>query len=139
MIHISKNIFRKSSRGYIALFSVIGLGAIGLSITLSLLLSGALALKSGFDVEQKGKSRLAATACAEEALQAILDTGVIEATSSLAVGSSTCTYVITSTSTYYYLVKAQGISGVATTKINIILASSSPRIKLSSWEEVADF
>lgn len=135
---ISSHTIFKSSKGYIALFSVIVLGAVGLVVTISLLLTGIGAQKSGLEVQRKSQSRMAATTCAEEALEQILDTGATSGTSSMTIGSSTCTYTITSTTTFP-LVQALGNYGGSVTKINVILASSSPRIKLSSWQEVTDF
>ena len=124
--------------GYIALLSVIALGTVGLAITLSLLMGGIIFSKSNFEVQQKIQSRMAATSCAEEAMQQILDSGVETGSGSLTIGSSTCSYTISSTSTNL-LVQAVGTSTSIVTRINVILASSTPRIKLSSWQEVGDF
>jgi hypothetical protein len=129
---------RKSREGYVALLSVIALGAVGLAITVSLLTSGITFSKTNFEVQQKIQSRMAATSCAEEAMQQILDTGIETGSGILTIGSSTCSYTISSTSTNL-LVQAVGTSTSVVTRLNIILASSTPRIKLSSWQEVGDF
>ncbi|MCF7843440.1 hypothetical protein K9M47_00915 [Candidatus Gracilibacteria bacterium] len=127
------------NRGYIALFSVIILGAIGLGVTVSLLLSGLSSSRTNFQLQQKSEARAVASTCAEEALQQILDTGIISGSATTTLSPDVfCTYVITSTGSQP-LIQAKGVSGIATSKINVILASSTPRIKLSSWQEVVDF
>lgn len=129
-----------SPRGYVALISVIMLSAIGLVITVSLLTSNILLSKTALVSQRKNEARLAATSCAEEALQNILDTGIDIGTGTVSlVGSSTCIYTIASTSSADRVVFATGYSGDATSKILIYLASSTPKIKLSSWKEVSDF
>jgi hypothetical protein len=137
-----KTVIRKqkasSPRGYIALLSVIALGAVGLAITTSLILTGILSSRTNFAIQQQIQARIAATSCAEEALRQILDTEITSGTGTLTFESSSCVYTITSTSSSP-LVQAEGISGAVISKINVILASSSPRIKLSSWQEVGDF
>lgn len=125
-------------KGYVALLSVIALGTVGLAITVSLLMNGVTFSKSSFEIQKKIQSRMAATSCAEEAMQQILDSGIEEGNGTLTIGSSTCSYVISSTSTSL-LVQAVGTSTDVVTRINVILASSTPTIKLSSWQEVTDF
>jgi hypothetical protein len=129
---------KSSPRGYIALLSVIALGAVGLAVTTSLLLTGLLSSRTNFTMQQKIQARMAATSCAEEALRQILDTEITSGTGTLMFETGSCTYTVTSTSSSP-LVQAQGVSGTAVSKINVILASSTPRIKLSSWQEVEDF
>ncbi|MEN9881426.1 MAG: hypothetical protein RLZZ308_609 [Candidatus Parcubacteria bacterium] len=126
-------------RGYIALFSVIVLGAIGTAITVSLLLSGIGASQTGLVLAEKTQARMTATSCAEEVLQQILDTGIDTGTGSMSIGSSTCTYTIISTGIESMLVQVEGIQGKAHSKMSVVVASSTPRIKLSSWQEVSGF
>lgn len=136
---VSFQINNRFNRGYIALFSVIVLGVIGLAITVSLLLNGILSSRIGLDLQQKNQARMSATSCAEEALQQILDVGITSGTGTLTLNTSTCIYIILSTSSQSITVQATGFSGQAVSKINITTSSSTPRIKLSSWQEVADF
>lgn len=127
------------NRGYIALFSVIILGSVGLAVTVSLLLNGILSARLGFDLQQKNQARMSATSCAEEALQQILDNGITSGTGSLTLDTSSCNYTILSTSSQTITVQSTGFSGTMVSKINVIVSSSTPRIKLSSWQEVGDF
>ena len=137
--NLETNTIRPNRKGYVALMSVIVLGAIGTAITVTLLVQGVLSSKTNLAVLHKHQSRMAATSWAEEALQLILDTGIDSGGAAMSVGSSTCTYVISSTSSENILVHATGQSADAISKISVYLASSTPRIKLSSWQEVGDF
>jgi hypothetical protein len=95
--------------------------------------------RTNFEIQRKTESKMVANTCAEEALQYILDNGTGGMLATSTFDSSTyCTYTITSTGTSP-LVLVKGVSYTATTKISIILSSSTPRIKLSSWQEVGDF
>lgn len=139
---ITRNLYRTTSarRGYIALMSVIALSAIGLFITVGILAESVTSSKLHLLTLYKNQARTAATSCAEEALQLILDTGVDSATGGLSVGSSTCTYTILfNGATGNIEVQSTGQMGSSTTRIAISLASSTPRIKLSSWREVEGF
>lgn len=134
-----REFYKASKKGYIALLSVIGLGAVGLAITVTLLLTGVLSSRTGFSVQQMSQARSVATSCVEEALQQILDSGIDNGTGTLTINADVCTYTILSTSSLDIIVQASGISGLTTSKINVVVASSTPRIKLSSWQEVGDF
>ena len=141
MINFLKNNYRISNhrRGYIALISVIIVGAIGTAIMLSVMLSGINSAKTDLALQQAGSAKTSSASCGEEALQKILETGTTTGSGGLTIGSSTCTYTITSLNGQNITIEATGISGVATSKVKIVIATTSPAILLSSWQEVADF
>jgi hypothetical protein len=127
-------------RGYIALISVILMSALGVAIMLSVIAAGIDAGETDFSLQQSGGARSLASSCAEEALEKILETSTTSSTGNLSLGSGTCTYVITSTSSgQTIIVNATGLLGTVTSKIKVVLATTTPAITLSSWEEVADF
>lgn len=136
---IALSLTSRHPKGYVALISVIVLGATTLAITVSLLLQGILSSKTSQSAQHKNQARMAATSCAEDALQLILDTGIESGVGSAVIGSSTCSYTISSTSSNNILVQSSGAMGRSVSKIVVYLASSTPRIKLSSWQEVAGF
>lgn len=125
-------------QGYIALISVILIGALGVALMVSVMASGMLASKTDFSLQQLGGARSMASSCAEEALQKILETGTTSSTGSVSIGTGDCTYVI-SFSAGQTTIASTGLIGTVTSKIKVVVASSSPGITLSSWEEVADF
>ncbi len=129
--------FRK---GYIALVSVILMAALGLSIMLSLIASGVNASKTDFSLQQSGAARVLASSCAEEALEKILETSTTTSSGNLTIGSGTCSYLITATSSGQIItISSTGVLGTVISKIRVVVATTTPGITLSSWEEVADF
>jgi hypothetical protein len=132
--------FQELRKGYIALVSVILMSALGLAIMLSVIAAGVDASKTDFSLQQSGGARSLASSCAEEALQKILETSTTSSSGNLTIGSGTCSYSITSTSSSQIItVSATGVLGTVTSKIRVVLATTTPGITLSSWEEVADF
>ena len=134
-----KSYYFRSPQGYIALISVLLISAIGAAIMVSVIASGITSLKTDFSLQQSGTARLMASSCAEEALQKILETSTTTAAGNLSIASGTCTYIITSTGGENITISATGILGTIRSKIKVILATTTPGIVLSSWEEVADF
>ena len=127
-------------KGYIALISVILMSALGLGIMLSVVATGVDASKTDFSLQQSGAARSSASSCAEEALQRIVETGTTSSNGNLTIGSGTCTYLISSTSSGQIItINSTGVLGTVTSKIKVVLATTSPSVSLSSWEEVADF
>jgi hypothetical protein len=126
-------------RGYIALISVLLIAAIGSAVMISVIASGVLATKTDFALQQSGSARILASSCAEEALQKILETSTTTGNGNLTIASGTCSYIITSTGGQNVTISATGILGTISSKIKVILATTTPGITLSSWEEVADF
>ena len=126
-------------RGYIALISVILLGALGTAIMLSVILSGVSAGKTDLSIEQSSGARVLASSCAEEALEKINESGTTSATGNLSIGSGTCAYLITSQNGQNITINATGYFGTISNKVKVVVSTTSPNIILSSWQEVADF
>jgi hypothetical protein len=130
----------EAKKGYIALISVILMSALGLAIMLSVIATGVDAGRTDFSLQQSGGARSLASSCAEEALQKVLETSTTSSSGNLTVGSGTCMYVVTSTSSgQTIIVNSTGVLGTVTSKIKVVIATTTPGITLSSWEEVADF
>ena len=130
---------QKMNEGYLALISVILIAAIGTAIMISVIASGISAIKTDFSLQQSGSARSLASSCAEEALQKILETGTTSSSGNLAVASGTCTYLITSTNGQNITINATGMLSTVTSKIKVVIATTTPAVTLSSWQEVADF
>lgn len=126
-------------RGYIALLSVIVVGVIGTAIMLSVMLLGVSISKTDFAVQQSGSAKVLASSCGEEALQKILETSTTSSAGNLSMGYGTCSYTITSQNGQNITVNAIGVTGTVTSKVKIVVSTTSPSIILSSWQEVGDF
>ena len=131
--------FRKEfTKGYIALISVILISAIGTAIMVSVIASGITASKTDLSLQQLGGARSLANSCTEEALQKILETGTTSSSGNLAIASGTCTYLVFKSGSNI-TINSTGLIGTVTSKIKVVISTTSPSILLSSWEEVADF
>lgn len=134
-----KELRKEARKGYVALLSVLIIGAIGVVSMVSVLLSGVSVSRTGFALQQSGSAKAIASSCGEEALQQILETGTTSSSGSLIIGTDTCAYTITSQNGENITVNATGQVGTLTSKIQIIIATTTPAILLSSWKEVGDF
>lgn len=130
---------QKSNSGYIALISVILISAIGVAVMVSVVATGVMASKTDSSLQQSAGARSLASSCAEEALQKILETGMTTGSGNLTIASGTCTYLITSTNGQNITINATGMLSTVVSKIKVVIATTTPAITLSSWEEVADF
>lgn len=127
------------NRGYVALISVIMIGALGTAVMISVIASGINAGKTDLALQQSGIARVLASSCAEEALQKIVETGTTSSSGNLAIGSGTCSYLITSQSGLNITINSSGVLGTITKKVKVIISTTTPSLVLSSWQEVSDF
>jgi hypothetical protein len=125
--------------GYIALISVILIAAIGTAIMVSVIASGVTMTKTDLSLQQAGGARSLATSCAEEALQRILETGTTSSSGTVTLATGSCTYTIVSQNGQQVTINATGVQSTVVRKIKVVIATTTPSITLSSWEEVVDF
>jgi hypothetical protein len=134
-----KRVYKEARRGYIAFISVVVISAIGVALMLSVITAGVNASKTDFALQQLSSARSMAFSCAEEALQQIVITSTTTGQGSLIVASGTCMYSILSTNGQNIVIQSTGLIGTVRSKIKVVIASTTPFLSLSSWEEVADF
>jgi hypothetical protein len=132
----TKNSIRK---GYIALLSVIVIGAIGVAVMMSVLLFGISSSKTDYALQQGGSAKIVASSCGEEALQRLLETGSTSMSGGLSIASGTCSYTVSSQNGQNTVLEIFGQYGETVSKIRIIVATTTPFIILSSWQDVGDF
>lgn len=125
--------------GYIALVSVIVVGAVGVAIVVSLLLLGLGSMRTSFADAQGGIARSYANSCAEEALQKINENTSFTGTSSISFSSGTCNYSVQNTGGSNRNVEVTGTVGTIVRKVKITINAVSPLIGISSWQEVGSF
>jgi hypothetical protein len=137
--YFRKALRKKAREGYIAFISVIVISAIGIALMLSVITAGINASKTDFALQQLSSARSMAFSCAEEALQQIVLTSSTTGSGTLTVASGTCTYSIISSQGQNIVIQSVGLMGTVTSKVKVVIASTTPVMSLSSWEEVADF
>lgn len=135
----SNKIKNKYNSGYVALVSVLVLGAVGVYITISMLLLGLGSSRSSFSSEESSKANAFAHACAEEGLQQIRDNNAYTGTGSLSFALGACEYAVTNTGGENRLVDAWGSSGNTIRRVRGVVNAINPQITMTSWREIADF
>lgn len=135
---ISKNCYNKKQDGYIALVSVLVVGAVGVAITLSLILLGVGSSRTSFAIEQSTQAKALANACAEEAMQQMRDSTPFTGSGSLTLGQGTCSYTVTSQGGQNRTITASGTVSTTLRKVEIIINSINPTIQVVSWQEVGN-
>ena len=142
----NKLISRKSqcNKGFITLMATLLVVAVGLSISVSLLILGVDSSRTSFVIVQSYQANALANACSEEALQLIYDSMAVlpppdpipfTGTGSLTMGQGDCSYTVTDTGGGTINITTSGTAGDAVRKNQIILSSISP-IVVSSWQEI---
>jgi len=137
MAHLLKDI--KNEKGVLTLMSVLIVGAIGLSVGVSLLLLGLANSRTNLALQQSNQAKVLADACAEEALQQIRDLGSYVGSGVLTLGQGTCIYTVTNTGGTTRKITASATVGSVVRKNQITISAISPSVIISSWQEVADF
>jgi hypothetical protein len=137
MLYPRHNLRYTSRDGFVALLSVLLLGAVGSSVVVSLLLLGLGSSRSSFAVEQSAQAKGLADACAEEGLRQLRENSSFTGTGNLTLGQGTCTYTVTSQGGQNRTITASGTVGTVVRKVTIAIDQLTPRIHATSWQEVA--
>ena len=125
--------------GYVALISVLVVSAVGIAITLSLILLGLGSSRTSFAYEQSNQAKGLANACVEEAMQQIRDSTPFVGSNTLALGQGICSYTVTSQGPQNRTITASGTVGTIIRKVRVIIDRINPTIQVVSWQEIADF
>jgi len=128
-----------NSRGFVTLVSVIIVGAIALTVVLSLSFLSITSSKNAVALVKTNQAKALAGACAERALDLIRQTSSYTGTNNLTLGAGTCSATVTNTGGTTRQIVSTGTVGVIIKKIKILVSALTPKITLSSWREVADF
>lgn len=126
----------KSSRGFITLISVLIVGVIGASITVSVVLLGLASLRTGFSVAQTYQAKALANACVEEGLRQIRDSTAYTGSGGLSMGQGACTYTVTSQGGQNRTIDASGTVDTTVRKVRVIVNDILPVLTPTSWQEV---
>lgn len=127
-----------NNSGYITLISVLVVGAVGIAVTLSLILLGLGSSRTSFAVEQSNQAKALVNACAEEAMQQIRDSTPFIGNGNFALGQGVCSYAVTSQGEQNRTITASSAVGAIARKVKIVIDKITPMIQVVLWQEVAD-
>lgn len=128
-----------AKKGYITLLMVIIVGAIGVTTGVSLLLLGVGSSQMSLTIDKSNQAKALANACAESALNQIRSSPAFSGSASLTFGQGNCSYTVTNLGGENRLINASGTVDEVVRKIKINLNKITPKINLTSWQEVSDF
>lgn len=125
----------RKSEGYVTLISVFVVGAVGVSVAVSLLLLGLGVARTSFVEGQFRQARLLADSCAEEALEQIRDATSFSGSGTLSLGNGACAYMVTSGSGSNRTITVSGTVGSIVRRASISVDGINPFIHIASWQE----
>ena len=126
--------------GYVALMSVIILGAVGGLITLTLYLTGIQSAQSSDLYIKSYQAKTLADTCAESAIGKIITSSTTLETGNIVLGNGNCNFIITNgIDTAKYITSTANVGDVIR-KVSVIVDTSKTTtnhtIKILSWQEV---
>lgn len=128
---------RANESGYVALMSVLVVGAAATAIALTLLTSGSEAQRAMLVEQQSKQARSLAVACAQEALQQIHDNSGFTSTNTiLTLGQGRCTYTVAVTAPTTRSILTKATVGNVVKNIQVYVTLNTSNISITSWQEV---
>ncbi len=127
----------RQSGGYIALLSVLIVGAAAMAIAITLLASGSDAQRSNLAVQQSIQARQLAHGCVDEALQKIHDATSYTGSGTVTTSVGSCSYTVVSTGASTRTVTTSSTIGNVVRKVTAYVTIGSSSISVTSWQEVS--
>lgn len=140
--HMKKNYkFSKLKRGgYVALITIIIIGAVALSVAISSAILAVAQGRNGLLAQNFSESKGLASACAEKALMDLKENVNYQGDETITLGNGQCQiYQIENLGEEARIIKVTGRVNQVTKKIKIIISQINPIIIFTSWLEVDDF
>ena len=126
--------------GFITLVSVLVVGAVGLSIAVSLLLLGLGSSRTSFALQESNEAKALANACAEEALQKLRESVYYAGNETKTFTLGSCQIqAVSGTGNLSRTLQTVGIVRQTQRKVKVIVSRVHPIPGITSWQEVADF
>ena len=122
-------------RGYIALLTVLVLGAVAASLALSLF-AGSGSSDALIATEDNLRARGYAESCAEEVLHLIRTTTSYTGTNTLTWTDGSCSATVVAGSGENRTITGTGLSGGSTQRLTITLTAINPLLTVSSWQDL---
>lgn len=126
-------------RGYVLLTSVLILGAIGLTIGVTVALLGTDATRTQHVSRDASEAKYIAEACVERALQSIRSDGAFTGVSNYSMGEGSCDVTVADTGGDTRSIESIGASGNITYRIDAHITEINPFILVGDWDDVESF
>lgn len=129
-----------NKRGFIALISVLIIGAVVLMITIGLALRSQAETAISFSEQESHRALALANLCAEQALLKLENTVNYAGNESIMMDGESCEILlIDGSGNLHRTVKTQSTVSKYTKKVKVKVLQTSPVMQIVSWEEVSDF
>ena len=122
------------AKGYVLLISVIIVGAIAVSIAVSLLFLGVGDSKNAISHQWSEQSKAGVNACAEESLQQIRSNINFTGTGNLNINNGTCTYTVANTGGSTRSIVVSSTVSSINRRVTITISALNPKI-VATWQE----
>jgi len=130
----------KKPKGFIALTSVIIIGAVALAVGIGVSLRSIDEANMSLAEEMSFRSQVAAEGCGEYALQKLKDSLNYSGNEIIIIGDQECEILeVEGNGNSDRIVKVESTISGYTKKIKIEIGKINPSIEIISWENVADF
>ncbi len=126
----------KKEQGFISLISVLIVGAVGLTITISLISQGISSSKISFSLEKYKKAMTLAEICVEEGLLRVRNDKGFLGEESFSFDEGNCSYEIKENEEDELYVYAVGESGFIKKRLKVTINETEPRVIISSWSRI---
>lgn len=128
---------KHTSDGYVALLSVLIIGAAATAISLTLLISGVNSQQSALATQQAIQARELANGCAEEALQKVHDSTLYTGSGTLNLDTiSYCNYTVLNAAGVA-TISSTGVVNSVVKKLVVYATINSTNITITSWQETS--
>lgn len=124
---------------FVLMISVLIVGAIVLSISLSVVFVNINAGKNSIDIRDLDQARMLTNSCSELALYELGQNPSAVGISVNNIGDDVCTYNIIQSTPTERIIQSEASYKNSTRKELVVVSSLSPEIVIESWREVADF
>jgi hypothetical protein len=128
---------RQRSDGYIALLSVLIVGAAAMAIAVTLLVTGSDAQRTNLVIQQSIQARQLAHGCVDEALQKIHDASSYTGSGTVTMDTGSCSYTVTNTGGSSRTITTNSTIGNVVRKVTTYVTIGASSISITSWQEVS--
>lgn len=125
----------RREQGYVALIAVLVAGALGLAVSIAILLGGTDSQRSALVVQRSAGASSAAKSCVEEAAQQIRLNHSYTGSGSLTLGSQSCQYTVANSGSDK-IINATGNMGDVVKKVQAYATITLLSISITTWQEV---
>lgn len=130
---------KKLKNGFVALISILIIGAVVLVISIGLSLRSISETDMSLSQQQANNALSLANLCAEQALMKLESVLNYSGSETLNIDGNSCSILaITGSGNTNRIVTTQSAVGGYTRKVKVVVSQISPIMQISSWNEVAD-